>query len=241
MQLAVLEAMRLSSLTVVVLLVGCAHTVVKPGTVEATREPRPTKIVVYDFAVTASEVTPREGIAIGSGPAERDRVVLGHDVASALAERLASKLQDQGFVVERRARGSAVGPHELAIDGEFLEIAEGDQAKRFVIGFGAGAAKVDTAVHVVYGRTQMLDFRTHADTGKMPGAAVSVGASAVYAGAVTGTTLASNAASGGYAEYHSQVERMAAHSADQAARYLSELFGREGWIAQDRVKKAKLD
>ncbi|HET9991183.1 MAG TPA: DUF4410 domain-containing protein [Kofleriaceae bacterium] len=232
--------MRFSSLSVAVLLAGCARTVVQPGNVETTREPRPTKIIVYDFAVTASEVTVREGIAIGSGP-ERDSVALGHDVASALAQRLASELHEQGFVVERRARGTAIGPHELAIDGEFLDVAEGDQAKRLVIGFGAGAAKVDTAVHVTYGRTRMLDFRTHADTGKMPGAAATLGAGAAYEGVVTGTALASSAASGGYKEYQSQVERMAASSAHQAAHYLSQLFGREGWIAPDRVKKAKLD
>jgi len=238
MQLAVLEVMRLSLL---LLLAGCARTAVQPSNVEATREPRPTKIIVYDFAVTASEVTPREGIAIGSGPADRDNATLGHDVASALAERLAGELREQGFVVERRARGTAVGPHELAVDGEFLDVTEGDQAKRLVIGFGAGAAKVDTAVQVYYGRTLMLDFRTHSDSGKMPGAAATLGAGAAYEGVVTGTALASSAATGGYKEYHSQVERMSARSAEQAANYLSQLFGREGWIAPDRVKKAKLD
>jgi hypothetical protein len=229
--------MRLSLL----LLVGCARTVVQPGNVEATREPRPTKIIVYDFAVTASEVTPREGIAIGSGSADRDSIALGHDVATALAERLSGELHEQGFVVERRRRGTPVGPHELAIDGEFLDVAEGDQTKRLVIGFGAGAAKVDTSVHVTYGRTRMLDFRTHADTGKMPGAAATLGAGAAYEGVVTGTAIASSAVTGGYKEYQSQVERMSARSAKQAAHYLSQLFGREGWIAPDRVKKAKLD
>jgi hypothetical protein len=241
MQLAVLEAMRFSSLSVAVLFAGCARTVVQPSNVEARREPRPTKIIVYDFAVIASEVTPHQGIAIGTGPADRDSVALGHDVASALAERLAKELHEQGFVVERRARGSAVGPHELSIDGEFLDVDEGDQAKRLVIGFGAGAAKVDTAVHVRYGGTEMLEFRTHADSGKMPGGAATLGVGVAYEGAVTGTMLATSAATGSYKEYHSPVERMAARSADQAAHYLSQLFGREGWIAPDRVKKAKLD
>jgi hypothetical protein len=232
--------MRLSSWTVavVVVLAGCAGTVVEPGNVEATRESRPTKIIVYDFAVTPSEVTPREGIAIGNGPAD-DSVKIGHDVASALAEQLVKKLTDQGFVVERRPRGTRIGPHELAIDGEFLNVTEGDQPKRIVIGFGAGAAKVDTAVHVYYGRKLMLEFRTHSDTGKMPGAAASLGAHVVVEGAITASTLASSAASDGFSEYRSQVERMSARSANQAAHYLSQLFGEEGWIAPDRVKKAK--
>ena len=217
---------------------GCAKAVVEPRNVEATREPRPTKIIVYDFAVTAAEVSPHEGIAIGATSA-RDNVELGHDVATALAKQLADDLREQGFVVERGRRGSPIGPHELAIEGEFLDVAEGDQMKRLVIGFGAGAAKVDTAVHVFYGRERIADFRTHADSGKMPGAAATLGAGAAAEGAVTGTMLATNAATGSYKEYHSQVERMSARSAEQAARYLSELFGRQGWIAPDRVKKAK--
>jgi len=110
-----------------------------------------------------------------------------------------------------------------------------------VIGFGAGAAKVDTTVHVFYGRERIADFRTHADSGKMPGAAATLGAGAAAEGAVTGTMIATNAATGGYKEYHSQVERMSARSANEAARYLSELFGKQGWIAPDQVKKAKRD
>jgi hypothetical protein len=231
--------MRFSALAVAVLFAGCARTVVRPSNVEATREPRPTKIVVFDFAVTPSEVTPRQGIEIGSGPSDRDSVQIGHDVANALAEQLTQKLGEQGFVVERRRRGAQIGPHELAIDGEFLEVNEGDQPKRILIGFGAGAAKVDTAVHVYYGHKLVLDFQTHSETSKMPGAAASLGASAAIEGPITATTLASSAAQTSYKEYRSQVERMSARSANEAARYLSQLFGEEGWIARDQVKKAK--
>jgi hypothetical protein len=231
--------MRFSSLAVAVLFAGCARTVVRPSNVEATQEPRPTKIIVFDFAVTPSEVTPRQGISIGPGPLDRDSVRIGHDVANALAEQLVKKLGEQGFVVERRHRGTSIGPHQLAIDGEFLQVNEGDQSKRILIGFGAGAAKVDTAVHVYYGHKLILDFRTHSDTGKMPGAAVSMGASEAIEGPITASSLASSAAQTSYKEYKSQVEKMSARSANQAARYLSQLFGEEGWIAPDQVKKAK--
>jgi len=232
--------MRFSSFVFAFVVAGCARAVVEPRNVEATREPRPTKILVYDFAVTPAEVSSHEGIAIGTS-SDRNNVELGHDVASALSNQLADELREQGFVVERRHRGSHVGAHELAIEGEFLDVAEGDQVKRLVIGFGAGAAKVDTAVHVYYGGRRIADFRTHADSGKMPGAAATLDAGVAAEGAVTGTMVATNAATGSYKEYHSQVERMSAKSAEQAGRYLSELFGRQGWIAADRVKKAKRD
>jgi hypothetical protein len=33
---------------------------------------------------------------------------------------------------------------------------------------------------------------------------------------------------------------MAAASADQAVRYLSEFFAKQGWISQDMIKRARI-
>jgi hypothetical protein len=221
-------------------LLGCARTVVEPHTAVAAHEPRPDKIIVFDFAVSADDVSPEDGIAIGV--AKKSDAQLGHAVAEALAERLVHDLREEGFVVERKPRGTAVGRHMLAIRGEFLTVDEGSQVKRLVIGFGSGESKVDTAIHVYDGaRKKLVDFHTHSDSGKMPGAAATMGGGVAVGGAVTGTMVATNAASGSLKEYNSAVERMAAKTADQAARYLSEYFGSQGWIPADRVRKAKID
>jgi Domain of unknown function (DUF4410) len=245
MALAVYTRMQLRPILLALTLsvAGCARTVVRPHEVATAGEPRPAKIVVYDFAVTADEATPPEGVSlpVSQTPTSQRDVKIGRDVANALAERLARDLRDQGFVVERRPRGTSAGAQELAIDGEFVHVDEGDTAKRLVVGFGVGASRVETQVHVSYDHRKLLEFGTHSDSGKMPGAAASLGAGVVYEGAVTTTMLASSAATGTYKEYHSEVERMSAHSAEQAARYLSQYFGKQGWIAADRVKKAKID
>lgn len=226
---------------------ACARTFVRPETkMRNFGLSRPQQILVYDFAVTEAEVT-EESVKkmfheMGTTPeSERERE-LGRRVAKALAEELVRGLHDLEFAVERIPRGTPVGSHQLLIDGKFLDVDEGNRLGRLVIGFGAGASNVDTEVDVYYGsgRRKLLDFRTHADSGSMPGAAATMGAGAAVEGGVTAGMLVGSAAVGTFKEYHSEVERMAAHSADQAVAYLSQFFAKQGWIRPDQVKKPKL-
>ena len=232
-----------------VCLIACARTVVRPET--GMREfglARPDRIVVYDFAITEDEVREGQGPVKkmvnevkGGSEEEREREI-GRRVAKVLAEELVQGLHDLGFSVERVPRGTPIGAHELLIDGEFLDVDEGNRLRRLVIGFGIGASRVATEVDVYHGagRRKLLDFRTHSDSGMMPGAAATMGAGAAVEGGVTVGMAAGAAAMGTVKEYHSEIERMAAHSADQAVAYLSEFFAKQGWIPPDQVKKAKI-
>lgn len=232
-----------------VCLVACARTVVRPESeMISFRLPRPERIVVYDFAVTEDEVREGQGPVKkmlnetrASSEEEREREI-GRRVVKVLAEELVQGLRDLGFSVERVPRGTPIGVHELLIDGEFLDVDEGNRLRRLVIGFGMGASRVDTEVDVYHGagRRKLLDFRTHSDSGMMPGAAATMGAGAAVQGGVTAGMAAGAAAMGAVKEYHSEIERMAAHSADQAVAYLSEFFAKQGWIRPDQVKKAKI-
>ncbi len=222
---------------------ACGRTVVRPVTeMQNFGLSRPQQIVVYDFAVTEAEVT-NDHESSGTSGGEREQEKIGRQVRNALAEQLVRGLRDLGFAAERKPRGTPVGSHQLLIDGEFLDIDEGNRLQRLVIGFGAGASKVDTEVHVYYGarRRKLLDFKTHAKSGKMPGAAATLGAGAAIQGGITAGMAATGAAIGTVKEYHSEVERMAGHSADQAVAYLSEFFAKQGWIRPDQVKKVTLD
>lgn len=229
---------------------ACARTVVRPETkMRSFGLPRPKQIVICNFAVTEAEAaenqrpikkTPNEA---GSTPGDERHREIARQAANALAEELVQGLRDLGFAVERRPRGTRIGRHQLLVDGEFLDVDEGNRLERLVIGFGVGASKVDTEVHVYYsgGRRNLLDFRTHADSGKMPGAAATIGAGAAIGVGVTAATVAASAAEGALKEYLSEVERMAKHSADQAVAYLSEFFAKQGWIRPDQVKNPRLE
>lgn len=226
---------------------SCARTAVRPETeILNFGLPRPQEIIVYSFAVTEAELTANQGpiknetSRASEGEGEREP---GMQAANALAEELVRGLRELGFTVERRPRGTPIESDEVLIDGAFLDVDKGNRLERLVIGFGAGASKVDTEVHVYYGvaRRKLIDFRTHADSGKMPGAAATMGAGAVVVGGVTAGSVVASAASGAVKEYHSEIERMAAHSADQAVAYLSEFFVKQGWIRPDQVKRPTVD
>src|SRR5262249_10576808 len=78
-------------------------------------------------------------------------------------------------------------------DGQFTDINEGNKLRRLVVGLGMGQSQVDANVQVyqvVNGtKTQIMDFKTHADSGKMPGALI-MGAPGA---AVGGTALVGSA------------------------------------------------
>ncbi len=244
------DSAQILAFALIVVFVGaCARTVVRPeAEMKSFGLPRPQQILVCDFAATEAEAAENqrpvkkmnnEKSSTSEGEQNRET---GRQVAHALAGELIRGLRDLGFTVERSPRGAPIGRHQLLIDGEFLDVDEGNRLERLVIGFGAGASKVDTEVHVYYGahRRKMLNFRTHADSGRMPGAAATMGAGAAVGVGVTAGTVAAGVAEGIVKEYHSEVERMAGHSADQAVAYLSEFFAKQGWIPPDQVKKPKV-
>jgi hypothetical protein len=206
--------------------------------------PRPARIIIYDFAASEIEVVEYQGVfrqqPSNPNPTERRRAI-ARNVSDALSLEFARALQELGFSVERGVRGTTDADDILIIEGEFIRIDEGSPLRRWVVGFGSGAARVQTRVRVYQGPRQkkLLEFSTDADSGKMPGAAVTVSAGAaapmiVSAGLFTGSALAT-----GF-QNRSDVSQLAQSSADQAVRYLSEFFARQGWIRPDQVKKARI-
>ncbi len=230
---------------------ACARTVVQPETeMKGSGLPRPHKIIVCDFAVSEKEAIENRGHiqkrpheSSGASEGAKQDIETGRQAANTLTKELVVGLHDLGFAVERRPRGTSAGRDQLLINGEFLDVDEGNRLERLVIGFGVGASKVDTEVHVFYGgnHRKVLDFKTHADSGRMPGAAVTMGAGAAVGVGVAAGTVAAEAASGALKEYQSEVDRMAKHSADQAVAYLSEFFAKQHWIRPDQVKTPKVE
>jgi spore maturation protein SpmB len=101
---------------------------------------------------------------------------------------------------------------------------------------------VQTQVQVYQGpdARKIMEFTTQPDSSKMPGAAATMVAGAAVSGGVTAGMVAANAAASGVKTYKSDVARMAADSGDQVARYLSDVFEKQGWIRPDQVRKARI-
>ncbi len=213
--------------------------------VSETSLPRPNRIFVYDFAVSEQEVKEYQGIMRQQpnikNASERERL-LAKEVKDALGEEVVDGLKSLGFIVERVDRGAKATGRDLLIDGQFLTVDEGNPLRRLVVGFGTGASTVQTQVQVYQGpeARKLVEFTTQADSGKLPGAAPSLAAGAAAQGGVTAGMVVANAAVSGVKTYKSDVARMAAASGDQAVRYLSEFFAKQGWIRADQVRKARM-
>lgn len=225
---------------------GCAQSYVRPlARTAETHLPSPTRIIVYNFAIDANDVIEYQGI-MRQQPANRDPIerqrILADKAANVLAGQLIHGLRELGFTVEWLNRSTAPSDGDLTIDGRFLGVDEGSPVRRFIIGFGSGASKMATQVLVAQGSRQqrILEFVTQVDSGNMPGAVATAPVGAVVPTAVGVGIAAGGAISKGLQADLSTVSLMAASSADQALRYLSEFFARQGWIDASKVKKARI-
>ena len=221
---------------------GCAKNAVQPEQENfATGLPTPSMVIVHKFAVNVNEVTTNQGLfqkvvdAAESTSNDQRATEMAHEVADTLADELVKRINALGLPAMCATPETYVPANALVITGYFVDIDQGNEVRRLVIGFGAGQSKLDTQVQMLQasgGRYQtLLEFKTHADSGEMPGAAVTMGAGAAAQGAVTAGMVAANTAVGGAKAYRSAINGMASRSADKAASYLSDFFAREGWIS----------
>lgn len=200
---------------------------------------RPSKVIVYPFAVDASDVTLNQGIlARGyrslSGEdqsAQQDK--LAHDLAADVCHQVASGLLEKGYTAICQERGvPVVGDNLLIVDGEFTDISEGNRLRRTVIGFGSGASTMDTSVYVSQKNgevpKQVLTFNTHADSGKMPGAAV-MGPAGAAAGGSAAVIVGANAAMGAVKGHTSSMGVFADKTSKEILKSLTNYFVQIGW------------
>ncbi len=230
---------------------GCAQTVVQPKYEQRTAGPivRPSQVLVYDFTITAADVSENQGFFATvrnslSDTTENDReLAIARQVQNRMLEDLIAGIRDLGLPAQRAAQGAALPTDAVGVTGLFLNVDEGDRLQRTVLGFGAGQSKVDAKVEVyassTNGPTKLLEFSTHADSGATPGALVTGGIRAAASGGMTVGVAAANLGMSAGKGYRSQVEQMTARSADQAVAYLSQYFAKQGWISQEKVKQAR--
>ena len=245
---------RASFLLVFTWITGCTTASIAPQ--ESNPPPssvRPDQIVIYDFAVSAEDVKENQGILDRAYRAstqneeqeQQAKLELGHSLAKDLADDLVKQLQGLGFNASRLPRGSrASGTNVLVLDGDFVDIDEGNRARRLIIGFGAGASKLDTQVMLgllssTGAQSPLLNFSTHAESGKMPGAAVTMGAGAAAQGGATAASAAASAGMSGAKIYGSMMTTLAANTSKQITAYLSQYFAVQGWISQEQAEKVK--
>lgn len=222
---------------------ACARTFVQPvPRLAPSKLPPPERIAVSSFKIDPSIVTEYQGM-LRQQPANPDPIARQREIARSVSEaftvELIHGLRQMGFKAELMTQASDLEDNDLVIEGRLLKIDEGSPLRRWMIGFGSGASRIETRIAGYRAKPwqKVIEFTTRADSGILPGAVATVPAAAVAPpGVGTGITLgsaAANAANG----VPSQLSTMAASSAQHAVRFLARFFAEQGWMEANRVKK----
>jgi hypothetical protein len=150
-------------------LLGCAGaSVAQQSTSAPVSNNRPTTAYVYPFAVTSQDVTLNQGFFqktyanLSDENETQSQLQIAENTAQTMAGALVQELQGLGFTASQVARGTPTsGQNVLIVDGEFVDINEGNRLRRMVIGLGLGQSTLDTKVQVY----QMANRRYAADHG----------------------------------------------------------------------------
>lgn len=201
---------------------------------------RPAQIVVYPFAVSVDDVALNQGIIastyrnISGEDQTAQQLQVAKDTAHNVCVTVAATLSQKGYSAVCQDRGiPAAGGNALIVDGEFTDISEGNKLRRMVIGLGVGASTLDADVivqqHSEQGSRQLMEFSTHADSGKMPGAGITGPAGAAAGGATAAASMGVNLAMGGVKNYTSATGFLADKTSDEIVDQITEYYAQQGW------------
>jgi hypothetical protein len=227
-----------SCLFVLVAVAGCASTKVTNQQRIATGEiPRPTRILVYDFAATAADVPPDSPVAgqfaTPSTPPTAEQLATGRQLGAEIAAQLVQEIQGMGMPAHRASRQAPLQLNDIMIRGYLLSIEEGSRAERLVIGFGAGASELRTAVEgyqmTAQGPRKLGSGTVDSGGSKAPGAVLGV-AGLAATGNPAGLIISTGMKVYGEASGKSTVEGRAQQTAKEIAARLKTRFQEEGWI-----------
>jgi hypothetical protein len=202
--------------------------------------PRPVAVIVNDFAVSPNEVRLDSGVraevmrTLNGTPTNAARAETAATARSALTQTLVQRIQAMGLPATT-VHGTVPASGNVAnVQGQILDIDEGNRSRRTLIGFGAGKAQVGADAQIFYvrpgGGPQLLQtFEAESDTGHTPGMAAGMGA-----GAAASHVAESAAVGGGIhaaEEAQGTPEDLARKLGNSLADRISVLFAQQGWIA----------
>ncbi len=204
---------------------------------------KPGRIIVYNFSASPDDIT-RDAAISGhyqrrTTPQTAEQKELGRQLGDKLADELVKEILALGMPAEHADRWHPPSIGNLLIMGEFISIDEGSRAKRMLIGFGAGAGKLQT--HVVgyqftdQGLRRLGDAVIETSGGKMPGMLVPVAGGAV-AGRAGRAAIISGGMNVAQELGPESLNAAAKRTAQEITKILSRAFAEHGWIPADKVK-----
>jgi hypothetical protein len=230
----------LLSLTVAAMLTACSNAHMK--TVESyagPAVPRPDRVLVSYYSISPEQVRLDQGVgarvirAAGDQGLTALELRAAQDTQAALAERLVERLRKYGLPAE--LGGAGVG-NNMLVQGQIVSIDQGNRTRRVMIGLGAGKSSVSADTQIYYATASaaprfMMAFDGEADSGRMPGAAETMGAGAVAQRAATSAAL-TGATHAGAETRRTTDTAEAGKLADAIALRIGQFAVGQGWIPQ---------
>jgi hypothetical protein len=221
-----------------VVLVGCAKTTVTEQTpMSSPGLARPNRILVYNFVADPADMPTDSSIA-GAVSAPRtpptsEQLATGRQLGALIATYLVADIQAMGLSAVAAGPGSSPQVGDGVIRGYLVSAQGGGAAKRFIIGFGAGASELDTVVEgytmTPQGLRRLGSGTLSSSGGKTPGvvlpAAVAIGSGSPVGLIVVGGAKLYREATG-----KNGLEARAKATADAIADELKTRFEDRGWI-----------
>jgi hypothetical protein len=207
--------------------------------------PRPDHVLVSYFAVSPDQVRLDQGVGprllrlVGDSPAGGQASQAARDTQAALAEQLVTRLRKYGLPAEIAGASPAYGSN-LLVQGQIVNIDQGNRTRRVLIGLGSGKSAVAADTQIYYAAPPaaprfLSSFEGEANSGHMPGAAETMGGGA--AAQRIGTSAALTGVTHAGAETRRTTDSAEADSlADGIAKKIGQFAATQGWIPVSAVK-----
>jgi hypothetical protein len=221
-----------------VVVAGCASTsVTSRQPYEGGRIARPDRIIVHNFAATAADIP--AGSAVGgeyvqrSAPPTAGDIEVGRQLGAQVAQELVAEIRAMGLPAVQAAGQPAPRVGDIVIMGYFESVDPGSMAKRLALGFGSGAANLQTEVEGYLmtdtGLRRLGSGAVDAGGGKGPGVAVPLVVAAA-SGNPIGLIVSSAVKAEGEMSGRTTIEGAAKRTAKEIADQLRVAFQKQGWI-----------
>ena len=234
--------MRPGFLLVFLALAGCKTNVqstsfVPPAAEAANALPRPTMVVVRNFAIDPYAIQVDPGIggqlrrsANGTSMADA-QINDSNDMQLAITDTLVAQVQAMGLPAQLDT-GRLPPGNVLVIQGRVDSANEGNRTRRNVVGFGAGQSLVTATAQVFYvhddGAPRLLQsYQADSNSGRMPGLAAS-GAASIASGSAVGIAVATGVKVA--TQPRTEVGSLAQRMTRRMSVNLGQFFAQQGWI-----------
>jgi Domain of unknown function (DUF4410) len=168
---------RTACLFTLLIVAACASTeITERHRYEGAKLARPDRIIVYDFTANPAEVPPESAFAAqlaGAATPTPKQLEVGRTLGAQVARDLVAELRGMGLPAVPAAGQPAPRPDDIVLRGYFVSVDEGRVGRRVLVGFGAGAAELKTAVEAyqmtAQGLRPLARGEIRSGSGELPG------------------------------------------------------------------------